>query len=60
MHDLEKGDKVGKCPDCGKDLIVRENRKTKELFIGCTGYPNCDYSQSIDDYHEPGDFSWLK
>jgi len=31
---------VGKCPKCGKDLIIRYSRRGKR-FVGCTGYPDC-------------------
>ena len=31
---------VGKCPDCGKDLVVKKSR-TGSRFIACTGYPDC-------------------
>ncbi len=33
---------VGKCPDCGSDLIIRRSRRGR--FIGCTSYPNCSFS----------------
>jgi DNA topoisomerase-1 len=31
---------MGKCPECGKTLIVRTSRRGKR-FVGCTGYPEC-------------------
>lgn len=35
-------EKVGKaCPKCEKDLIYRFSKAWK--FIGCSGYPECDY-----------------
>jgi DNA topoisomerase-1 len=35
-------EKVGKaCPKCEKDLIYRFSKAGK--FIGCSGYPECDY-----------------
>ncbi len=33
---------VGKCPKCGKDLQLRASHKTKSMFIGCSGWPECD------------------
>ncbi|MCL4079305.1 DNA topoisomerase I [Coriobacteriia bacterium Es71-Z0120] len=33
--------RVGACPSCGKDLVVRSSAKTKGQFAGCTGYPEC-------------------
>lgn len=34
-----------KCPDCGKNLIVKYARGNK--FIGCSGFPDCKYTRSI-------------
>lgn len=33
---------VGVCPKCGKDLQLRTVNKTKKMFIGCSGWPDCD------------------
>lgn len=34
-----------KCPKCGKDLLLRQGRNGE--FIGCSGFPSCDYTESI-------------
>jgi DNA topoisomerase-1 len=39
-----------KCPKCGKQLAKRLGRNG--YFIGCTGYPECDYTRNVDE--EPG------
>ena len=36
-----------KCPQCGKQLSIRLGKRGR--FIGCTGYPDCDYTRSLDD-----------
>ncbi|WP_304473170.1 type I DNA topoisomerase [uncultured Desulfovibrio sp.] len=36
-------EKVGQCPRCGKDLVIKKSR-TGRRFIACTGYPACDYA----------------
>ena len=36
-----------KCPKCAKQLAKRLGRNG--YFIGCTGYPDCDYTRNIDD-----------
>ena len=37
-----RGDEtLGPCPNCGKNLIVRRNRKSGKRFVGCEGYPEC-------------------
>ncbi len=32
---------IGKCPNCGSDLIVRVSRASQKQFIGCSAYPKC-------------------
>jgi DNA topoisomerase-1 len=34
------------CPKCGKKLSSRLGRSGR--FIGCTGYPECDYTRNVD------------
>lgn len=36
-----------KCPMCGKPLSIRLGRHNR--FIGCTGYPDCSYTRSMDE-----------
>ena len=42
-----------KCPECGKDLIIRMGRYGK--FYACTGFPSCKYTATIEgkDSKEP-------
>ncbi len=35
------------CPKCGKPLNIRLGRRGR--FIGCSGYPECDYTRNLDD-----------
>jgi DNA topoisomerase-1 len=35
------------CPLCGKPLSIRLGRHSR--FIGCTAYPECSYTRSIDE-----------
>ena len=35
------------CPKCGKKLSKRLGRNG--YFIGCTAYPECDYTRNVDD-----------
>ena len=41
-----KQNTVGKCPKCGKDLVIRSSRKGKR-FVGCTGFPACKNTYSL-------------
>ncbi len=34
------------CPKCGKPLSIRLGRKGR--FIGCTTYPECDYTRNLE------------
>lgn len=36
-----------KCPECDKQLSIRLGRYSR--FIGCTGYPDCSYTRSLDE-----------
>jgi DNA topoisomerase I len=38
---------AGPCPQCGREMAVRWNRYGR--FLGCTGYPECRHTQSLDD-----------
>lgn len=46
--------KVGrKCPECEKkgrdgELLERKNKKDGNVFIGCSKYPSCRYSESVE------------
>ncbi|WP_137937750.1 type I DNA topoisomerase [Chitinivorax sp. B] len=35
------------CPKCSKPLAIRLGKRGK--FIGCTGYPECDYTRNLND-----------
>jgi len=37
---------VGKCQRCGSDLSIRKSKKGSR-FIGCNGYPDCDFSLPV-------------
>ena len=35
------------CPKCSKPLAIRLGKRGK--FIGCTGYPECDYTRNLNE-----------
>ena len=39
--------KVGVCPKCGKDLVMKSSAKTRSSFIGCMGWPDCDVTYPV-------------
>jgi DNA topoisomerase-1 len=40
------------CPQCGKPLSIRLGRHSR--FIGCTSYPECNYTRSLDEDKSDG------
>jgi len=36
------------CPKCGKPLVKRFSPKTRLSFVGCTGFPECNYIRNED------------
>ena len=38
---------VGPCPKCGRDLQLRASQKTRSMFIGCSGWPECDVTYPL-------------
>ncbi|MDI9438104.1 MAG: DNA topoisomerase I [Euryarchaeota archaeon] len=45
-----KNEVVGVCPDCGKDLLKRLGRYGE--FVGCSGFPRCRYTRSLEENEE--------
>ena len=39
--------RVGACPKCGKDLVMKTSAKTRGSFIGCMGWPECDVTYPV-------------
>ena len=44
---------LGPCPECGRaDLLVRESRGGSH-FVGCDGYPDCEYTLPLPSTGRP-------
>ena len=39
--------KIGVCPKCGRDLVVKTSAKTRGSFAGCMGWPACDVTYPL-------------
>lgn len=39
--------KVGVCPKSGHDLLVKSSPKTRSMFVGCSGWPECDVTYPL-------------
>ncbi|MGH7443377.1 MAG: topoisomerase DNA-binding C4 zinc finger domain-containing protein, partial [Longimicrobiales bacterium] len=46
VREVVTGEQVD-CSECGKPMLVRWNRYGR--FLGCSGYPECRNTQSLDD-----------
>jgi DNA topoisomerase-1 len=51
---VERGCPVDEvCPKCGKPLLLQSSKRG--LFIGCSGYPDCDFTKPFGDQPAPGE-----
>lgn len=41
------------CPKCGKPLSIRLGKRGR--FVGCTAYPECDYTRNMDGEETPAE-----
>ena len=41
------------CPKCGKHLLLQSSKRG--LFVGCSGYPECDFTRPFGDQPAPGE-----
>jgi DNA topoisomerase-1 len=39
--------RVGKCPKCGSDLLLKSSAKTRSNFIGCSAWPECEITYPV-------------
>lgn len=39
--------RVGACPSCGRDLLVKYSPKTRQKFVGCSGWPECEVTYPL-------------
>lgn len=53
-QDVERGCPIPEaCPKCGKPLFMQASKRG--LFIGCSGYPECDYTRPLHAATVEGD-----
>lgn len=41
--------RVGTCPKCGNEMMVKTSQKNRSQFVGCKGYPDCDNTYPLPD-----------
>jgi restriction system protein len=37
-----------RCEQCGSELVIRQNRSTGQTFYGCSRYPSCRFTRSME------------
>lgn len=38
-----------RCPECGRELLVRVNRQNDSEFLGCVGFPECRHTEALPE-----------
>ncbi|KAJ0058184.1 hypothetical protein NL108_009054, partial [Boleophthalmus pectinirostris] len=41
QQDMEMPLPVRKCPNCGRDMVLKKKREGRNKYLSCTGYPAC-------------------
>ena len=36
------------CPECGADMVVRTNKQNGHTFLGCSDWPKCEHTISVE------------
>ncbi|MCR5845717.1 MAG: DNA topoisomerase I [bacterium] len=44
---VQADSKVGVCPKCGHDLLLKSSARTRSQFIGCSAWPDCDVTYPV-------------
>ena len=52
QESLKADKRLGPCPDCGDDLLVRRSRRGS-YFVGCDGFPDCRFTLPLPSTGEP-------
>jgi DNA topoisomerase-1 len=52
QESLKADRRLGPCPECGEDLLVRRSRQGS-YFVGCDGFPDCRFTLPLPNTGEP-------
>jgi len=52
QESLKADRRLGPCPECGEDLLVRQSRQGS-YFVGCDGFPACRFTLPLPSTGEP-------
>lgn len=42
-----------KCPSCGNKTLLRTSQRTGQKFVGCLGFPGCNWSYNLNSVFNP-------
>ncbi len=51
-EEVDEGDSVGDCPECGDALLPRQ-AGSGSRFVGCNGYPDCEFTLPLPNKGRP-------
>jgi DNA topoisomerase-1 len=52
QESLKADRRLGPCPECGEDLLIRQSRQGS-YFVGCDGFPECRFTLPLPSTGEP-------
>ena len=52
QESLKADRRLGPCPECGEDLLIRQSRQGS-YFVGCDGFPACRFTLPLPSSGEP-------
>ncbi len=52
QESLKEDSRLGPCPECGEDLLIRQSRGGS-YFVGCDGFPDCRFTLPLPSTGEP-------
>ncbi len=52
QESLKADRRLGPCPECGEDLLVRRSQQGS-YFVGCDGFPECRFTLPLPSTGEP-------
>jgi DNA topoisomerase-1 len=52
QESLKADRRLGPCPECGEDLLVRRSHQGS-YFVGCDGFPDCRFTLPLPSTGEP-------
>jgi len=52
QESLKADRRLGPCPECGEDLLVRRSSRGSH-FVGCDGYPDCEFTLPLPNAGKP-------